>query len=59
MKPDTQKEVPYRWNEVIIPIKEPSSHKHYFEFVEHGACKCRKCGFGLIGVVKLEDGLPV
>lgn len=48
-----------RWDEFIIPNSDPKPCKHYFEFVSGGECKCKMCGFGLIGVFDIIDGKPI
>jgi len=59
MKPNKPIEKNTTWEETIIPLVDPKPHKHYFEFVGSGECKCTLCGFGLIGVVNIEDGKPL
>jgi hypothetical protein len=59
MKPKKPKETNVEWKEQLIPIADPKPHTHYFEFVENGECKCRHCGFGLLGVVNIVDGKPI
>lgn len=46
------------WSETVIPDPHPKKCDHYFEFTD-GECRCRGCGFGLIGVVDIKDGKPI
>jgi len=47
------------WEETIIPLGDPKSCKHYFEFNERMECRCKHCGFGLWGVADIKNGKPI
>jgi hypothetical protein len=61
MKPTSKKpkETNVEWKTTPLSDFPVKKCDHYFEFVEGGECKCRKCGFGLIGVIDVVDGKPI
>jgi len=47
-----------KWTEQQVNNSGYSMCTHYFEMVGQ-ECKCVRCGLGLIGVFKTEDGKPI